>query len=181
MSVVNHQFGYIFFHEPYTAGRAVEDALMHHFGSHNCNGNHHILRDEMLRRKFVTVKEFDSYLKFRVLRNPYDVLLTTWIRNNRGRTSFSEWARTDGLSFIKDQTLFWRYREHTDLNIRYEQLQKRLNEVLHRVNAQPVDLRLIGVTIDKPDWRSLLTVAEARQLEELYPDFQTYGYNLFRY
>lgn len=181
MSVINHNHEYIFLHQPHTAGRAIEAALMQHEGSENFNGLHHIPVEQMLSEKWLTERQLEVYHKFRVIRNPYDVLVTYWITNHHADTPFYEWASTVGpKQTLKRGTMFWRYQADSEGIIRYEDLQSGLNRHLERYGAPPVQLQHIGKTPGKPDWRDLLTVSQAKHLEKLYPDIKRYGYQLFR-
>jgi len=180
MSVVNHTHEYIFMHEPHTGGRAIEAALMQHEGSINFNGHHHISVEKMLSDSWVTEKQLEVYHKFRVIRNPYDWLVTYWMRNCGPAMPFQEWVINCADQVLNHGTMFWRYTYWVDEYLRYEDLQGGLNVNLERCGANPVQLRLIGKTVDKPDWRDLLTVSQAKHLEELYPDIRRYRYNLFR-
>jgi len=179
MSVVNHKHHYIFCHEPHTGGRAIEAALMsQHEGSQNFNGDHHISVTQMLDGGCVTAKQFDTYWKFRVVRNPYDWLVTCWLRNSK-HTTFKTWVFNKGLKHKKRETLFWRYHERTNFNLAFENLEQNLNHRFLINNIPFVALDKVGVTENKPDWRTLLTVAQAKQLEVLYPDIHKYGYSIF--
>jgi hypothetical protein len=118
MSVINHNYGYIFCHEPHTGGRAVEQALMQHEGSHNFNGETHISPVKMSDAGWVSPENYNKYTKFRVIRNPYDWLMTGWFVYNKCRDMFFDWAMTGGLGkmthvpfslFGPVPTLFWRY------------------------------------------------------------------------
>lgn len=180
MSVVNHKYRYIFCHEPYAAGRAIEKALMRHEGSQNFNGEHHIDVIKMIGHEWVTEEQFDKYWKFRVIRNPYDWLVTAWIHNDSSKTMFSEWVMTKGLGLITYGTLFWRYHEQVDQDLRYENLQNELNQCLWSQGAPTVRLEVVGKTVDKPRWDEMITVSDARRLEKLYSDIRRFRYNLFK-
>lgn len=78
-----------------------------------------------------------------------------------------------------NDTLFWRYQE-VDSNLRFEKLQENLNYMFMSQDLPTVRLDVVGATEEKPDWRTMLTVAHAKRLEEFYPDINAYGYNLFR-
>lgn len=181
MSVINHIHEYLFLHQPHTAGRAIEAALMRHEGSENFNGIHHISVEQMLSEGWLTERQLEVYHKFRVIRNPYDVLVTYWITNHQSKIPFHEWVVTNGPEqTLKHGTMFWRYEGHTNAYIWFEDLQEGLNRQLGHCGALPVQLQIIGKTVGKPDWRDLLTVSQAKHLETLYPDIKHYGYNLFR-
>lgn len=151
---------------------------MSHEGSQNFNGEHHIDSIKMIDREWVTEKQFDEYRKFRVIRNPYDWLVTAWMCNDNSKIKFPVWARTKGLGLMTNGTLFWRYQEQVDQNLRYENLQDELNQCLQDVPT--VRLGVVGKTVDKPKWDEIITVSEAKQLEKFYPDINSFGYNLFR-
>ena len=181
MSVVNHIHEYIFMHEPHCAGRSIEAALMQHEGSENFNGIHHIPVEQMLSEKWISHRQLEVYHKFRVIRNPYDWLVTYWITNHQTGVPFHEWVVTNGPEqTMKHGTMFWRYQADSEGIIRYEDLQSGLDRHLERYGAPPVQLRLIGKTPGKPDWRDLLTISQAKHLERLYLDIKRYRYNLFK-
>lgn len=177
MSVVNHEWQFIFLHEPHTGGRAIEKALMTLPTSCNFNGEHHILVDDMIDKGFVAPKQFDEYKKFRVIRNPYDWLVTCWTQNDKRRKPFYDWAITSGLSFMQGGTLFWRYNTYADYEICFERLK---NDLFYTLGFQ-VPLDVIGTTENKPHWSDLLTVRQAKHLADLYSDIHTYGYGVIRY
>ncbi len=180
MSVINHKHKYIFMHEPHTGGRAIEAALMsQHEKSQNFNGDHHIDVIQMIDKEWVTDKQFDTYLKFRVIRNPYDWLVTYWLRNSKDEP-FATWVFDKNLKLMHEGTLFWRYNEQTNFDIPFEDLDAYLQNAFMMYSIPPVTLDKVGVTENKPDWRTLLTVAQAKQLEEFYPDIRKYGYSNFR-
>lgn len=182
MSVINHKYEYIFMHCPHTGGRSIEVALMEHEGSRNFNGHHHITTAAMFELGWVTHQQFETYKKFRVVRDPHDWLVTCWLRNDRQGMPFHKWVTKAGLNFMQQHTLFWRYEE-ADYTLKCEDnLLDRLNDYLNGVCAAPaIDvLPHIGKTESKPDWRDLLTVSQAEQLEDLYPDIYLYGYGVFK-
>lgn len=179
MSVVNHIHEYLFCHQPHTGGRSIEAALMQHEGSMNFNGIHHIPVEQMLSEKWLTERQFEVYHKFRVIRNPYNVLVTYWMTNHKTETPFYEWVTTDGPEqTLKHGTMFWRYEGHTDAHIWFDDLQSGLDQHLEHCGAPLIQLQVIGKTPGKPDWQDLLTVSQAKHLEQLYPDIQRYGYGL---
>jgi hypothetical protein len=59
-------------------------------------------------------------------------------------------------------------------------LAQELNFLLETCAASPVTLLKVGVTENKPDWKALLTIEQAKQLEDLYPDIREYGYDIFK-
>ncbi len=180
MSVVNHNHRYIFMHEPHTGGRSIENALMEqHEGSQNFNGDHHISAVQMIDNEWVTKEQFDTYFKFRIIRSPYDWLVTCWMRNAKDAV-FSKWIFNIGLGFTTNGTLFWRYQDQVNYNVRFELLDENLEYILKIYNIPPVTLKHIGRTENKPDWHTLLTVSQAKQLEEFYPDINAFGYSIFK-
>ena len=157
---------------------------MQHEGSQNFNGKTHILPAEMIDLEWVTEEQFDTYTKFRIIRNPYDWLVTCWLTHTDERTRelrpFYDWAHLLGPNFISHGTLFWRYNNYETHDIMYEQLADWYMILKWQINAPFIHLGHIGRTPDKPDWRDLLTIAQAKHLEELYPDIQFYEYSIFK-
>lgn len=178
MSVVNHKYKYLFMHEPYTGGRSIEHALMQQEGSENFNGKHHLSVSEMLE-DWITEEEFDTYLKFRVVRNPLDWLVTCWIINDAKRTPFYQWATTKGIGFTTHGTLFWRYFFNVDYQLRFEEdLMLQVNALMLLVGAPMIELEHKGKTKDKPHWRNLLSNQQIDRLMDIYPDVETHGYRM---
>ena len=183
MCVLNHKYEYIFCHEPHTAGRSIEAALMQHEGSQNFNGKTHILPGEMIDQGWVTEEQFDTYTKFRVIRNPYDWLVTCWLTHTGERTReftpFYDWACLMGPNFISHGTFFWRYNDYDTYDFAYEKLADWDSFLKWQIKAPVVPLGHIGKTPNKPDWRDLLTINQAKHLDELYDDIDYYDYSLF--
>lgn len=179
MSVINHKYKYVFLHEPHTGGRSVEKALMAHDDSHNCNGDHHISPLQMVQKGFITALQLCDYSTFRVVRNPYDWLVTCWLRNSR-RSDFGDWVLMNPNPFKRDGTLFWKYQDDARFTLRLETIDLEFAFFLDMCEAPRVELEREGVTENKPDWRDLLTISQARQLEASYPDVAKYGYSIFK-
>ena len=180
MSVVNFKHSYIFFHEPHCGGRSITQALTQQEGSFDFNGDHHISPSNMIHGKYVTREQFDGFTKFRFIRNPYDYLVTAWIVYNKKRMPFNKWVFGPGTSHMLNGTLFWRYNEVADFNLRFENLVHDLNSLLSAIGAPRVDLPVIGKIENKPRWQVLLTDTEILGLEDIYPDICRFGYNLER-
>lgn len=149
---------------------------MQHEGSHNFNGKHHISTIEMID-DWLTDREFDDYLKFRVVRNPIDWLVTCWIINDAKQTSFYKWATTKGLGFMTYGTLFWRYHHQTDYNLRFEDdLTLQINSLMLIRRAPTITLEHRGKTKDKPRWQDILSSQQIERLTEFYPDTTELNY-----
>lgn len=188
MCVINHKHEYIFLHEPHTGGRSLEAALMEHDGSSNFNGEHHIPVQDMLDKDFVTAPQFLRYTKFRVIRNPFELLVTYWPKK---KMTLNEFVFDRGLCLQKNGTLFWRYQYQTNNNLRFEWLQENPQEfaklIIQIINkrspaggVKSLKIPHIGKTKNKSNWKDILTVSETKTLEKLYPDINHYGYGIFK-
>ena len=154
-------------HEPHCGGRSIEKALMNHAHSDNFNGNHHI----PIQVIKLNVDNYDSYLKFRVIRDPRDWLVTCWSRNEN-TLDFEDWAKTKGLTFKVNGTLFWRYEE-VDTTLRLESIQDEINTLFY--GMPHIYIEHIGVIHNKPHWSDLTS---DKLLRRLYPDISKYNYDL---
>ena len=146
---------------------------MRMYGSHNFNGEHHILVDKILENKWVTEKQFYNYYKFRFVRDPRDWLVTCWITaGSPGK--FVNWVFTTGPKIMQGGTLFWRYNNP---NIRTLFIDRDGFNFVKSVLDLPVsDLPRLGKIDNKPDWKDLLTVNQAHQLIDIFPDIERYQY-----
>lgn len=174
MSVVNFKYRYIFFHEPHVGGRSITKALMQHELSDNFNGDHHLSASNMIHGGYVTPEQFHRFTKFRFVRDPLDYLITAWLVYNKKRTDFWTWVNGPGLTHMLNGTLFWRYDQCADYDLRYESLQADLNKVLEDCGAPLAELSHVGKTKDKENFPSHLY--SLHRLRELYPDFDRFGY-----
>lgn len=84
---------FIFLHIPKTAGTSIEEAL-YEFHDFEYSDDVHIelmnYYDELPR------KEFESFYKFTVIRNPFNLLYSTWayyVRNDNIPIEFNEWIK----------------------------------------------------------------------------------------
>jgi len=89
---------FIFLHIPKTAGTSVEESL-YDFHDFDYNDDPHM---ELLQYyDDMTKEEYDQFFKFTVIRNPFNLLYSTWayyVRNNGINIEFNEWIK-------------WRHRE----------------------------------------------------------------------
>lgn len=90
---------FIFLHIPKTAGTSVEESL-YDFHDFNYSDEPHL---ELLQYyDDMEKEEFDSFFKFTVIRNPFNLLYSTWtyyVKNNGIDIDFNSWIK-------------WRYREN---------------------------------------------------------------------
>ena len=96
-------------------------------------------------------KEFDTYLKFCVVRNPYDTAVSKyfWRNQNKRYKSFKEYIKK---SFICEPSQFKRYsinrKSVCDYHIRYEHLHEDIVELCKILNITNYDLK------DLPNFKS---------------------------
>jgi hypothetical protein len=84
---------FIFLHIPKTAGTSIEEAL-YEFHDFDYSDDVHI--DLMNYYDELPRKEFESFYKFTVIRNPFNLIYSTWayyVRNNEIPIEFNEWIK----------------------------------------------------------------------------------------
>lgn len=84
---------FIFLHIPKTAGTSIEESLYEYHDIDYSDDPHHEMLsyyDEM------TKEEYDSFFKFTVIRNPFNLLYSTWayyVKQNEFDIDFNEWIK----------------------------------------------------------------------------------------
>jgi hypothetical protein len=124
-------------------------------------GTHHSTRAELRSRQpesFVGVE-----LAVTTIRNPYDLLVTWWLRQKKileehtGReVTFRRFVETCdegtlGGPYLRGGKIFW---QDADYALRYEKLQDELDSFLDRFRIKPVRLDWTNVTAQKLPWLS---------------------------
>ena len=141
-------------------------------------GTHHSTLEELKRRtpEYFTGRE----ISVTTVRNPFDLLVTWWLRQRRAiaeksghEPTFGEYVETvdegtTGGPYIRDGRIFWLGADEV---LRYESLQEDLDRLLRRLGLPTVELVPTNVTGEKGPWRSyydegIRAVAERRFGEE---------------
>lgn len=104
---------FIFIHIPKTAGTSIEEALYHYQDFSLDDGNIH--QPMVQHRDYLNREDFDDYFKFCFVRNPFDLMYSTWVywtRNNGFNIPFEDWIiwrhegrMMDGLKYL-DKSAF---------------------------------------------------------------------------
>lgn len=174
MAVINRTFNYLFLAEPYCASRAIEQALLTQQGSQRVDQWIH----ESFRR-LVDIGELmphEPILKFSVVRHPADWAVTSYHHmtgwHGRGFIPYIEYQLDNN---VWDETCFI-HANMVDLNLRYEQLEAHLNDVLDARDAPTVTLKRVGVTQGKKHWREYWPDTLYDRFKSQLKDFERYGY-----
>jgi hypothetical protein len=97
--IVSTDHKFIFLHIPKTAGTSIEESLYEYHNIDFSDDPHH----EMLSYyDNMSKEEYDSFFKFTVIRNPFNLLYSTWayyVKQNEFDIDFNDWVK-------------WRYKEH---------------------------------------------------------------------
>ena len=103
---------FIFIHIPKTAGTSFEEALYHYqdFTIHD----EEIHQPLIQYRDYLTREEFDDHFKFCIVRNPFDLMYSSWLYWTNGsefKIPFEEWViwrhegrMMEGLKFVEDDS-----------------------------------------------------------------------------
>lgn len=143
-----------------------------------------------IRRRFP--REWDSYFKFCVIRNPWDRAVSEFFwqtRNEPQRPTFDEYLRSSlGVSenlrwrkFIPDTSSIYRIEGQlaVDAVIRYENLQSDFDAVLRRFDLPQSELpRVKGDTRQKADLKAIYCQETAELVRrENAADIEEFGYS----
>lgn len=180
---INHDLGVIFVHIPKTAGTSLEFALNMHGDITDVGLEKYLYQEKNLHNLFgkglqhlsirqiqnsISKEIFSRYLKFSIVRNPYDRLVSfvAWqgdkwhnkqLLSKEGFQLFIErsqrkfWRSKSILPVPQSQFLYFRGRMMMDFVLRFESLEKdaeRLSELLqteilleYRMNSNHLDYR----------------------------------------
>lgn len=205
MAVYSAQFKYIFFANPQTASKAVARTLQQSLSGEPIPGKemrrnpdlqikkHHITWQGVQDAGLLTREQLDGLFKFTNVRNPYDLLVSRYLKR-KGRfvddperyswahdnpkikasmeaaqeQPFTEWV-TGQLQKHVDRDTTARgplsYLDHADYVIRFESLQEGFNEVLRKLGINdPITIVSENVTSERKDG------AKKRHYTEFYDD-----------
>jgi hypothetical protein len=173
MAVVNHHFRYLFLAERRCASRVLSDVLMSQLGSEFVSP-HHASYSEVVdscstMRLF---PEFSSqeYVPFSVVRNPADILVTMHKSN-----SFQEYMRHMSYS---QNCMFFQHVHAADAVLRYENLERDLNDFLRGQGAPEVTIprKEEYVTGLKNPWPSYYEEKDIDFILSVFPEIARWGY-----
>ena len=117
-------------------------------------------------------------LRMATVRNPYDLVVTWWLRARRNdRVTLLEFVRDfQHRLFERDGRLFYLCTDDVEI-LRYETLQEDLDRNLAKAGVRPVVLDRVNVTEGKRDWRSYYGPEEIAAVEERFGhEMDRYGY-----
>lgn len=171
MAIVNRKYGYLFLAEPYCASRTVAQSLLTHEGSEQLDCWVHEPLAKLCEMGLVQPNE--SLLKFSIVRHPCDYLVTKYHH-------LTGWHKKGFREFLRHhlenpETLFM-HAASADMTLKFELLNAQLNDILEARGAPPVQLQVVGKTADKKDWRSYYSVGDIWHIDDILPDFKTFGY-----
>lgn len=106
---------------------------------------------------------------FSVLRNPYDLLATCYVRRGRG-TSFVEFVRSYNESpYVEDGRLYY-HEPDSDTLLRYELLQSGLDLLLEKLGLSRIELGRHNETSSKRPWETYYTPEAYRVVNSRFGD-----------
>ncbi len=90
MALVNHKKKFIFFHLYKCGGKSLRKVLNEEInGSEELQGVHSLPRDMRFHfEKNLSLKKYDSYYKFTIIRNPFDFLVSTYFYAKKHKNHF---------------------------------------------------------------------------------------------
>lgn len=138
-----------------------------------------VLLEQHVRRSTMIEENLGPYRgepTFLVVRNPYDALVSWWLRSRTG-LPFAEFLATyENPHFVNDGRLFWLVEDDMEL-LRYEKLQEDVDRVLAGLGIAPRQLPRVNATRDKEPWQSYYGPREADAANLRFGDeIVRYGY-----
>lgn len=188
----------IFIHIPKTGGTAISRSLFH-----GPSGGHDTI---MYYKRIFSKKEFNSYLKFTFVRNPWGRLLSAFnfLKNGGANTRDKQWAKNNiarydtfeefvEIGLIKDEVIRWihfipQYKFIcwpksnvllTDFIGRYETLEEDYRRLLSmlKLRDRPLKKLNIGSLGINHDYRQFYTKSMELKISEIYKrDIELFGY-----
>jgi sulfotransferase famil protein len=181
MAVYSVEHKYIFFANPQTASKAIALTLRQKLGGkplpeHEITHHgkivarmHHTTYSQILAAGLLTEEQLSQLLKFTCVRNPYDLLVSKYIKHCfregddparypwlqgveavSADNSFPQWLawiskRFEEIDKLKKGPL--EFLNHADLVIRFEALQEGFDEFLHRIGVtEPMPVTEYNIT-----------------------------------
>lgn len=176
MAVINYEEKWMYFMEPHTASRAVQDALIHQPNCHAIEP-HHVTLERMTceRRGTVTKESVLGFDAVSTVRNPLNVAITLWSIGPGKHNPFRDWVLgSQGQSYL-DSPLggFWKT---SNIICWYEYLKEDLEYTFQRQITLRRDKK--HKTPNKQLWWSYYQDADVFEfLTDYYRDFiEEFGY-----
>lgn len=167
MVLVSHKYKFIYIKNKKVAGSSVEsffgnycidpkkeynynDAISEHideFGIIGSRGSGMKMKDEWKNHKDVKCirndlgkEKFDEYLKFCVIRNPYDKMVSLYYYK-KSKLSFKEFVKKNDVNNLNIHSI--NGKSVCDYFIRYEYLEKDIKKLCKKLNIDSYDLSLL--------------------------------------
>lgn len=209
--IISHKHKFIFFKTRKTAGSSIQVALAEHCGpddiitgqyrlgiddhSHSAGLNMDKFFTNHPHPELIPVKQFlskeiwDSYYKFAFVRNPFDVAVSRYHWDQKGKKGltetsiegFKEWVNSGNL-YDRDQAHFYTaYNGYVDLDFigYYENLQEDIEHVCRVIGIPTLDLpSLKSGYRDNSSYVSFYDDSIKEKVQSFFaPDFTLFGYN----
>jgi len=107
-------------------------------------------------------------LVFATVRNPYDWIISCWLRTGADQTLFEfirDLSDTSRGGYMREGGIFW---HRPDRLLRWERLQEDLNGLLSGLGLPPVSLPRVNATAGKRPWREYYDAETAKLAEERF-------------
>jgi hypothetical protein len=174
MAVINRLAGYLFLSEPHCASRSLTQVLCSHKGSVPI-GQHDTL-EQLISKGDVSVD--DAVLKFCVIRNPKDWLVTRFHH-------MTSWHKAGFKSFLKYQIendtlsrVMFAHAPVCNRILRHETLLPDLKNLLAKFSLKVTELPVIGKTKGRQPWRDYFDEESLGCLRTYMKNIPTYGYSV---
>lgn len=184
MAIFNRERGFVYTFEPHTASRATKEYLLKVRGSSEIQP-HHATVEQLFQGRRAVLRASDKLGKITVatVRNPLDWILTRYWSSNHRRLNpqeFKPWLQ----QWIdnKDAPLFGKHAAKADRLVYYETLKEDLDDFLIDLGIAESDLpemRVVGKTSGKPDWREFYTSDLVKMVQDGFPEMRAYGYDIW--
>ncbi|MES0489106.1 MAG: sulfotransferase family 2 domain-containing protein [Leptospirales bacterium] len=194
----NHRYKIIFIHIPKNAGTSIENAL---FGTYGKVGHH-----KAISYYQEDSEKFKQYLKFAVVRNPFDRIISAFrYLKNGGRNKFdSEWAKIHLSKYknfsdfinaldekkIQDEILSWKHFEPqykyvydengnclVDYIIYFENLDEELLKISNAAGINPLSIQKLNKGMRKPNFKKFYSTRNIETISRVYKkDLELFHY-----
>lgn len=88
------------------------------------------------------------------VRNPYDVIVTWWLRATRGEGSFAKFIREYNRKPQLDNGEIFTHAKHCDVVMRYESLDENFRDLLEVLELPQFEIPVDNTTPGKAAWRT---------------------------
>ena len=209
--IVSHKHKFIFFKTRKTAGSSIQVALANYCGpddiitgqyrlgvddnSHSAGLNMNKFCSTHPHPELLEVKSFlneeiwNTYFKFAFVRNPYDIAVSRYHWDLKGKMGieetsiegFQKWVK-EGKLFDKDAAyLYTSFKDYVDLDFigYFENLEEDLNYICNKINIPDLDLpKLKSGFRDSSSYSSFYNEDTKQIVKNFYfNDFKLFGYN----